>query len=59
MCEQTEVEYLPDEIVWVKLHKPSLWWPGQVQDYDKLPEDVTDGLKKKPIAIVKFFQEDA
>lgn len=56
MCDQTEVAYLPNDIVWVKLS--NVWWPAEVQDESKLDEDVTGGLKKKPLAIVKFFDED-
>ncbi|XP_054285824.1 mucin-2-like [Macrosteles quadrilineatus] len=57
MCDQTEVTYSPGDVVWVKLG--SLWWPSQVQDYDKLPEEITHDLRKRPIAVVKFFQEDS
>lgn len=57
MCDQTEVQYLPGEVVWVKLR--ALWWPGLVQDYDSLPEEITCSLRKRPIATVKFFQEDS
>ncbi|KAE8750716.1 hypothetical protein FOCC_FOCC002693 [Frankliniella occidentalis] len=57
MCDQTEVQYLPGEVVWVKLR--ALWWPGLVQDYDVLPEEITCSLRKRPIATVKFFQEDS
>lgn len=56
MCEQTEVNYLEGDIVWVKLGP--CWWPGQVQDYDKIPADIVQAFKKKPLAVVKFFQED-
>ena len=56
MCDQTEVSYLPDDVVWVKLG--CVWWPAQVQDLKKLSEDVTSGLRKKPLAVVKFFDED-
>ncbi|CAH1407936.1 unnamed protein product [Nezara viridula] len=56
MCDQTEVSYLPNDVVWVKLS--NVWWPAQVQDETKLDEDVTSGLRKKPLAIVKFFDED-
>ncbi|XP_075211578.1 uncharacterized protein LOC142318874 [Lycorma delicatula] len=57
MCDQTEVLYTPGDIVWVKLGP--VWWPGQVYDYNKLPEEITSNLRKKPIAVVKFFQEDS
>ncbi|RZF46281.1 hypothetical protein LSTR_LSTR014681 [Laodelphax striatellus] len=57
MCDQTEVIYAPGDVVWVKLGP--VWWPSQVQDYDKLPADITGNLRKRPIAVVKFFQEDA
>lgn len=56
MCDQTEVSYLPNDVVWVKLS--NVWWPAQVQDETKLDEDVTSGLRKKPLAVVKFFDED-
>jgi hypothetical protein len=56
MCEQTEVRYLDGDIVWVKLG--SCWWPGHVKDVDKLPEEILVSLKKRPIAAVKFFQEE-
>lgn len=56
MCDQTEVLYSPNDVVWVKLGP--VWWPGQVQDYDKLPEEITVNLRKRPLAVVKFFQED-
>jgi hypothetical protein len=29
-----------------------------VKDVDKLPEEILASLKKKPIAAVKFFQEE-
>ncbi|XP_063383416.1 uncharacterized protein LOC134669674 [Cydia fagiglandana] len=55
MCEQTEINYLDGEVVWVKLG--SCWWPGAVVGADKLPPDVLPSFKKPPIAVVKFFQE--
>lgn len=57
MCEQTEVKYLEGDVVWVKLGP--CWWPGEVQDMDKLAPDLTAGLKKPPLAVIKFFQEDS
>jgi hypothetical protein len=58
MCEQTEINYLDGDIVWVKLG--SYWWPGQVAGLEKLPEDIQVEFKKKPIiAAVKFFQENS
>ncbi|XP_011061689.1 PREDICTED: uncharacterized protein LOC105150363 [Acromyrmex echinatior] len=57
MCEQTEINYLDGDIVWVKLG--ACWWPGQVIGLDNLPEEIQIEFKKKPlIAAVKFFQED-
>ncbi|KAF5286651.1 hypothetical protein FQR65_LT12482 [Abscondita terminalis] len=56
MCEQTPVEYKDGDVVWVKLG--SCWWPGEVQDLDKIPEDSRDAFKKPIIAAVKFFDED-
>ena len=57
MCEQTEINYLDGDIVWVKLG--ACWWPGQVTSFANLPEDIQTEFQKKPlIAAVKFFQED-
>ncbi|KAK6631324.1 hypothetical protein RUM44_005850 [Polyplax serrata] len=58
MCDQTEVSYLEDNIVWVKIGP--IWWPGVVKDLEKDEEgrEILSRLKKKPIAAVKFFQED-
>ncbi|KAL2713889.1 mucin-17-like isoform X1 [Vespula squamosa] len=57
MCEQTEINYLDGDIVWVKLG--GCWWPGQVTGLHNLPEDIQREFQKKPlIAAVKFFQED-
>ncbi|XP_075979386.1 uncharacterized protein LOC142978727 [Anticarsia gemmatalis] len=58
MCENSAVSYSDGEVVWVKLG--SCWWPGEVVGIDKLPSDVQpSSLRKPPIAVVKFFQEDA
>lgn len=57
MSEQSEVKYLDGEIVWVKLG--SCWWPSEVVAPEKLPSDLLSSFRKPPIAIVKFFQEDA
>lgn len=57
MCEQTEIDYLDGDVVWVKLG--ALWWPGQVTGSQKLTEEIQREFTKKPlIAAVKFFQED-
>lgn len=57
MCEQTQINYLDSEVVWVKWR--SLWWPGQVVGYENLPDDLQrDFVKKSLIAYVKFFEED-
>lgn len=59
MSEPEPVQYTHGDIVWVKLR--FCWWPGEVVEYDKLPENVRDELqfKKMPLAIVTFFQEDS
>ncbi|XP_050349727.1 uncharacterized protein LOC126773140 [Nymphalis io] len=56
MCEQTEINYLDGDIVWVKLG--SCFWPGEVVGFEKLPPDLLPSFRKPPIAVVKFFQED-
>uniref|UniRef100_A0A2M4A201 Putative platelet binding protein gspb n=1 Tax=Anopheles triannulatus TaxID=58253 RepID=A0A2M4A201_9DIPT len=44
-------------IVWVKLS--NCWWPGEVIGDERLSEDFLSSLRKKPLAVVKFFDEDA
>lgn len=57
MCEQSQV-YNDGDIVWVKLS--NCWWPAEVHGDDRLPADMVSAFKKKrPFAIVKFFQEDS
>ncbi|KOB76435.1 Uncharacterized protein OBRU01_05760 [Operophtera brumata] len=57
MCDQTEISYSDEEVVWVKLG--GCWWPGEVVAQDKVSPDVLRSFRKPPIATVKFFQEDA
>lgn len=57
MCDQTELKYVDGDIVWVKFS--SLWWPGEVHGESRLPPDLLKSLRKMPIAVVKFFQENA
>lgn len=57
MCDQTEVKYLDGDVVWVKIGP--VWWPGVVKDLDNEEgKEILAGLKKKPIACVKFFNEE-
>lgn len=57
MCDQTEVQYLDGDVVWVKIGP--VWWPGVVKDLDNEEgKEILAGLKKKPIACVKFFNEE-
>ncbi|XP_044762273.1 titin-like [Coccinella septempunctata] len=51
-----EVYYKPSDIVWVKLGP--FWWPGEVVDKTSVPEDLIESLKREPVAIVKFFDDD-
>lgn len=54
----TAAAYEDGDIVWVKLS--NCWWPGEVHCDERLPSDIVGSFKnKRPIAIVKFFQEDA
>ncbi|XP_014206080.1 uncharacterized protein LOC106637707 [Copidosoma floridanum] len=58
MSGQINFSYQDGDIVWVKLR--SYWWPGQVVGSDKLPDDIQNEFKKKPLlAAVKFFHEDS
>lgn len=52
-----EPSYNDGDIVWVKWS--SFWWPGEVWQSSRVPEDVYASLRKPPIAFVKFFQEDS
>lgn len=57
MCDQTELKYNDGDIVWVKFH--NFWWPGEVHGEAKLPPDLLKSFRKMPVAVVKFFQENA
>lgn len=55
MSDDSEVFYDGD-VVWVKYK--NFWWPGEVCGETRLPDGILESLRKKPIAVVKFFQED-
>lgn len=55
MSGETVPNYREGDIVWVKLGP--FWWPGEVIDRSKAPEEVS--FRKEPLAIVKFFEEDS
>lgn len=57
MCDQTELRYVDGDIVWVKFH--NFWWPGEVHGEDKLPPGLLKSFRRMPVAVVKFFQENA
>lgn len=57
MCDQTEIKYADGDIVWVKFH--NFWWPGEVHGESKLPPDLLKSFRRMPVAVVKFFQENA
>lgn len=57
MCDQTEIRYGDGDIVWVKFH--NYWWPGEVHGTNRVPEHILKSFRRMPIAIVKFFQEEA
>ncbi|KXJ74258.1 hypothetical protein RP20_CCG014049 [Aedes albopictus] len=50
-------EYNDGDIVWVKLSY--CWWPGEVKAGDSVTEDLLSTLKRRPLAVVKFFDEDS
>lgn len=57
MCDQTQIEYVDGDIVWVKFR--NLWWPGEVCELSRLPPGLTESFRKLPFAVVKFFQEES
>ncbi|XP_065077573.1 mucin-2-like isoform X2 [Ochlerotatus camptorhynchus] len=52
-----ETEYNDGDIVWVKLSY--CWWPGEVMAGDRLTEEFLSTLKRRPLVVVKFFDEDS
>uniref|UniRef100_A0A182JRL6 PWWP domain-containing protein n=1 Tax=Anopheles christyi TaxID=43041 RepID=A0A182JRL6_9DIPT len=52
-----EEELSDGDIVWVKVSNS--WWPGEVMGDSRLSEEFLSSLRKKPLAVVKFFQEDS
>jgi hypothetical protein len=53
--ETSDFPSKPDEVVWVKLN--TIWWPGQLVKKTEWPDECS-AMKKQPIAVVRFFQED-
>ena len=49
-------EFVAESLVWVRWQR--LFWPAQVVSIDQCPEEVADCIKKDPVAIVKFLNED-
>ncbi|KAF2363242.1 PWWP domain [Trinorchestia longiramus] len=43
-------------VVWVRLGQS--WWPGSVVGLHSCPADFLGDLKKTPLAVVKFFEEN-
>ncbi|KAK7070227.1 hypothetical protein SK128_009029 [Halocaridina rubra] len=43
-------------VVWVRLGQA--WWPGTITTLEKCPPEFVEGLRKDPIAVVKFFHEN-
>ena len=51
-----KMSYNGGDIVWVKLSNS--WWPSEVCLDENIPDGVLTSLKKRPIAVVKFFDEE-
>ncbi|XP_064120617.1 uncharacterized protein LOC135225224 [Macrobrachium nipponense] len=43
-------------VVWVRLGQA--WWPGTITTLENCPPDFVEGLRKTPVAVVKFFREN-
>ncbi|XP_068230011.1 dentin sialophosphoprotein-like [Palaemon carinicauda] len=43
-------------VVWVRLGQT--WWPGTITTLEKCPPEFVEGLRKPPVAVVKFFHEN-
>lgn len=54
---EEEGEYADGEIVWVKLSY--CWWPGEILAGSRLTDEFLSTLKRRPLAVVKFFDEDS
>ena len=49
-------KFLDRSLVWVRLGKS--WWPGLIVALHKCPKDFLNSLRKTPLAVVKFFEEN-
>lgn len=56
MSTLANISYSDGDVVWVRLSNS--WWPGEVVGESRLPEGLLASLKKQPIAVVRFFQEN-
>lgn len=58
MCDQEEISYEDGDVVWVKFY--NLWWPAEVYGEERCPPGLFKSFRRRlPIAVVKFFQEEA
>ena len=48
-------QYQDSALVWVRLGQS--WWPGRAIALHRCPKDFVKELKKTPLAVVKFFEE--
>lgn len=48
--------FADNSLVWVRLGQS--WWPGSVVALDRCPQDFVRDLKKTPLAVIKFFEEN-
>lgn len=48
--------YSDSALVWVRLGQS--WWPGSVVALERCPQDFLRDLKRTPLAVVKFFEEN-
>jgi len=52
----SDKKYKHKDVVWCKCG--GLFWPGEVQGLNSLPEEIREGFLKTPRVVVKFFEED-
>jgi hypothetical protein len=52
----SESSFKDGDVVWVKWS--STWWPGEVWDSSRVPQEVLTSLRKPVSVFVKFFQEE-
>lgn len=53
-----EIKFKIGEIVWVHVSKRLGWWPGHVENIQRLRQEIKADVTSDTIAVVRYLNED-